>query len=120
MRPVLIMMVLLLAGCDPHELLADDLLWVFSQRDSYQLPDDDAAPDREIFSVTTRDGVRLSGLWLPAAEGQGPYRPAILYCQSTLGKPVSLDHAGAWASQPVGELTNLMRALAPMWRFTGR
>lgn len=85
MKRTLIAALLALAGCiSLDELLDDKLLWPFTRRDSYQLPDDDAAATRELFAVTTRDGVRIHGLWLPAA-GTGSCKPAVLYCQGQSG-----------------------------------
>ncbi len=85
MKRTLIAALLVLAGCDLDKLLDDELLWMFTRRDSYQLPDDDAAATRELFVVTTRDGVRIHGLWLPAAPGTGSCTPAVLYCQGQSG-----------------------------------
>jgi fermentation-respiration switch protein FrsA (DUF1100 family) len=81
-----------LCGCfDPDDLFDGVLLWKFEHRDAYVLPNDDAAATRELFTVTTRDGVRLHGLWLPAAL-RTPCTPAVLYCQGQSGD--LQDHYG--------------------------
>jgi fermentation-respiration switch protein FrsA (DUF1100 family) len=86
MRRALLAGLLALAGCiSLDDLLDDQLLWKFERRDSYQLPDDEAAATRELFAVSTRDGVRIHGLWLPAAPGARSCTPAVLYCQGQSG-----------------------------------
>lgn len=74
---------LALAGC-PYGILDDAVVWRFEHRDAYTLPQDDAAATRALFTVTTRDGVTIHGLWLPAGE-PAPCTPAILYCQGQSG-----------------------------------
>jgi fermentation-respiration switch protein FrsA (DUF1100 family) len=75
------------AGCtSPLDALFDDrFVWIFEHRDAYVLPADGAAATREVFATTTRDGVRISGLWLPH-PGAAPCVPAaILYCPGQSG-----------------------------------
>ena len=56
-----------IAGRVIDALFDDQFLWIFEHRDAYALPDDAAASTREVFPMTPRDGVRIYGLWLPAA-----------------------------------------------------
>jgi fermentation-respiration switch protein FrsA (DUF1100 family) len=79
-KRVLAAVLLALAGC----FSLDAFMWDFKRRASYELPADDAAGTREIFAVTARDGVRLRGLWLPAALPRA-CAPAIVYCQGNEG-----------------------------------
>ncbi len=85
MKRALLAIALAAAGCkSPLDALLDDtLLWQFERRDAYALPDDGLA--RELFSTTTRDGVRISGLWLPAAGQPGCVPTAVLYCAGQSG-----------------------------------
>ncbi len=83
MRRALLVVLLALAGC-PVGFTDDIVIWKFQHRAAYTLPADDAAATRELFTVTTRDGVTLHGLWLPAASPT-PCTPAIVYCQGQSG-----------------------------------
>lgn len=83
MRRVLLAGLLALAGC-PHHFLDDIVLWRFKHRAAYTLPQDDATATRELFAVTTSDGVVIHGLWLPAPL-PAFCTPAILYCQGQSG-----------------------------------
>lgn len=83
MRRALLVVLLALVGC-PRGFLDDTVIWRFKHRAEYTLPQDDAAATRALFTVTTRDGVVIHGLWLPAASA-APCTPAILYCQGQSG-----------------------------------
>jgi pimeloyl-ACP methyl ester carboxylesterase len=74
---------LALVGC-PIGFTDDLVIWRFKHRAAYTLPQDDAAATRALFTVTTRDGVDIHGLWLPAPS-PAPCTPAILYCQGQSG-----------------------------------
>ncbi len=83
MRRAVFVILLALAGC-PNGFIDDIVIWRFEHRASYTLPQDDAAATRALFTVTTRDGVTIHGLWLPAASPT-PCTPTILYCQGQSG-----------------------------------
>ncbi len=88
MRRALVAVALAAAGCtSPLDALFDDqFLWIFEHRDAYVLPDDAAAATREVFPMATRDGVRIYGLWLPAARSSPTCVPAaVLYCSGQSG-----------------------------------
>ncbi len=91
MRRALLVVLLALVGCLPKNWINDVVIWRFEHRAAYTLPPDDAAATRALFTVTTRDGVVLHGLWLPAASPT-PCTPAVLYCQGQSGD--LQDHYG--------------------------
>jgi fermentation-respiration switch protein FrsA (DUF1100 family) len=82
-RTLVAAIALAFVGCtSPLDALLDDqLLWKFKHRDAYSLPQDETASTRDVFATTTRDGVRIYGLWLPAARSSATCVPtAVLYC----------------------------------------
>ncbi len=81
MRRAVFLVLLALAGC-PVGTIDDLVIWQFKHRAAYTLPPDTAP--RELLTVTTRDGVTLHGLWLPAPSST-PCTPAIVYCQGNSG-----------------------------------
>ncbi len=88
MKRALVAVALAAAGCtSPLDAMFDDqFLWIFEHRGAYVLPDDTASAAREVFPMTTRDGVRIYGLWLPAARSSPTCVPAaVLYCSGQSG-----------------------------------